>query len=80
MTQQTPEKSSVQLSVTTFTTKETYCEGNGVSVTVTQWSNLAGVNLFIHGEGKHLPLVMAGSLRWEEVDILIAALAAARAG
>lgn len=60
-------------------TTETFVEGDGVSVTVCRWGNLEGASLMVHGRGPELPLRMAGSFRWEELDAIIIALTAARA-
>ena len=56
--------------------KEIFVEGHGVSVTVNTWSNLEGGNVMVHGEDCRL--LMAGAFRWEELDILCAALTIAR--
>lgn len=71
-----------QTKLETFTSpsKETYATGQGITVTVSHWSNCEGCNLMVHGKGEQMPLRMAGAFRWEELDILIAALAVARAG
>ena len=65
----------------TFTTPatETFLEFEGGTVTVNQWANLEGASLMVHGKGPELPLRMAGSFRWEEIDAIIVALTAARA-
>lgn len=57
--------------------KEIFLEANGFSVTVNTWANCEGASLMVHGEGTALR--MAGAFRWEEIDAIIAALAAARA-
>jgi hypothetical protein len=59
--------------------KEFYVESDTISVTVTTWSNLEGASLMVHGKGPDLPLRMAGAFRWEELDAMLVALAAARA-
>ena len=58
------------------TTTETFVEGNGISVTVNPWANLEGVSFMVHG--KDLAMRCASSLRWEELDVLLVALTAAR--
>lgn len=60
-------------------TKEIFVEGNGFNVTANPWANCEGVNVMIHGNGKDIPIRAAFSLRWEELDTLMVALAAARA-
>lgn len=59
-------------------TKETQVDGNGITVSVYHWGNLEGCSFMIHGDGEHLPLRCAASLRWEELDTLLVALTAAR--
>ena len=65
----------------TFTSqsKETYLEAESVIVTVNTWANMEGASIMVHGKGPDLPMRMAGSFRWEELDAIIVALAAARA-
>lgn len=67
----------MKLETITSQTSEVFLEGKNFSITVNQWANCEGCNLMIHAND--LALRMAGALRWEEVDGLIAALAAARA-
>lgn len=57
--------------------KEIFLEVDDFSVTVNTWSNHEGASIMVHG--KDLALRMAGSFRWEEIDAIIAALAAASA-
>ena len=57
--------------------KEIYADHGDFNVTVTTWSNYEGASMMVHG--KDLQLRMAGAFRWEEIDVMIAALAAARA-
>ena len=59
--------------------KEVYLTGGDISVTVNTWSNCEGLSLMVHGKGPELPLRMAGSFRWEEIDAILVALTAARA-
>lgn len=59
-------------------TKETFLEGSDVTVSVYQWGNLEGCSFLVHGNGSSMPLRVAASLRWEELDTLIAALTIAR--
>lgn len=60
------------------TTTEIFVTGNGVSVTANPWANCEGLSVMIHSEGAGLPIRAAFSLRWEELDVLNVALAAAR--
>lgn len=59
--------------------KEIFLEAGSVTVTINTWSNHEGANLMVHGAGPELPLRMAGAFRWEELDAISVALAAARA-
>ena len=58
-------------------TTEVFIEGDNVSVTVNPWANCEGVSFMLHG--KDAAIRLAASLRWEELDILLVALQAARA-
>lgn len=60
-------------------TKEVFVEGKGLSVSAYPWANLEGVSVLLHSEGKDMPIRAAFSLRWEELDALMVALAAVRA-
>ena len=57
--------------------KEIYMDHGDFNVTVTTWANHEGASIMVHG--KDLLLRMAGAFRWEEIDVMIAAMAAARA-
>ena len=57
-------------------TTEVYVEHNKFSVMCNPWANHEGVNVMIHG--RDLALRSAFSLRWEELDVLLVALNAAR--
>jgi hypothetical protein len=59
------------------TTTEIFVEGHGVTVTANPWSNCEGVSFMLHGKDGAIRL--AGTLRWEELDVLMVALTAARA-
>ena len=65
----------------TFKTKTTeiFVTGNGVAVTVNPWSNHEGANFMIHSRDAGMAIRCAGSFRWEELDVLLVALNAARA-
>ena len=56
--------------------KEIFIEGYQTSVTVNTWANKEGCNVMVHG--KDLQLKMAGAFRWEEIDVILIALTAAR--
>ncbi len=66
----------MKLETMTTNTKEIYVDGCGITVTATPWGNLEGVSVMVHG--KDLALRMAGAFRWEELDVLMVALTAAR--
>lgn len=71
----------MKLEAFTAPTTETFVEGHGVTVTVNPWHNLEGANVMIHGSGDGgLALRAAFAARWEEIDVLLVALTAARAG
>jgi len=70
---------AMKLETFTAQSKETYLEAKSVIVTVNTWANLEGASIMVHGKGPELPMRMAGSFRWEELDAIIVALAAARA-
>lgn len=56
--------------------KEVFVEGHGISVTVNTWANMEGVSFMLHG--KDMGIRTAASMRWEELDVLLCALVAAR--
>lgn len=58
---------------------EIFLDAGDMSVTVNTWSNMEGASIMVHGKGPELPLRMSGSFRWEELDAILIALAAARA-
>lgn len=58
---------------------EVFLDAGKMTVTVNVWSNGEGASLMVHGAGPELPLRMAGAFRWEELDAILVALAAARA-
>ena len=55
-------------------TQEVCVEGRSVTITVTEWSNHCGVNVIM--TTPDLAVRMAASLRWEDVDVLMLAIAA----
>lgn len=59
--------------------KEVFVDAGNMSVTINTWANMEGASIMVHGKGPELPMRMAGSFRWEEIDAIIVALAAARA-
>ena len=70
---------AMKLETFTSQSKETYLDAGNISVTVNTWANLEGASIMVHGKRPELPMRMAGSFRWEELDAIIVALAAARA-
>jgi hypothetical protein len=69
----------MKLETITTSTKEIFLDAGGITVTINTWGNCEGVSLMVHGKGPELPLRMAGAFRWEELDAILVALAAARA-
>lgn len=69
----------MKLETFTSPSKEIYLDAGTISVTVNTWANLEGASIMVHGKGPALPMRMAGSFLWEELDAIIVALAAARA-
>jgi hypothetical protein len=59
--------------------KEIFVDAGKMTVTVNIWSNCEGASIMVHGAGPDMPLRMAGAFRWEELDAILVALAAARA-
>lgn len=59
-------------------TTEIFVEGHNSCVTVNPWSNYEGASFMLH-DGKDGALKLAGALRWEEIDLLMVAITAARA-
>ncbi len=57
---------------------EIYLDAGSISVSVNCWSNLEGASIMVHGAGPEIPMRMAGAFRWEELDAILVALAAAR--
>ena len=59
--------------------KEIFLDARKMTVTINTWANNEGASIMVHGAGPELPLRMAGAFRWEEMDAILVALAAARA-
>jgi hypothetical protein len=59
--------------------KEIFLDAGKMTVTINTWANMEGASIMVHGTGSELPLRMAGAFRWEEIDAILVALAAARA-
>ena len=59
--------------------KAIFLDSGNMSVTINTWANCEGASLMVHGKGPELPLRMAGAFRWEELDAIMVAMAAARA-
>lgn len=60
-------------------TTEVFIEGHGVTVSATPWANGEGCTALMHGRGDGgltIRATVAG--RWEELDVLLMALTAAR--
>jgi hypothetical protein len=57
-------------------TTEIFVEGTDVTATANPWANCEGLSFMLHG--KDAAIKVAGSLRWEELDVLLIALTAAR--
>jgi hypothetical protein len=58
--------------------REIFLESDNGSCVVNNWSNLCGANVMLHSNDSCQSLKLAASLRWEEIDLLLVALAAAR--
>lgn len=58
-------------------TTEIFLEGKDFTVTATNWANCEGANVICNG--KDLAIRAAFSMTWDELDLLITALAATRA-
>lgn len=70
------EVSEVKFESFTTPCKEVFVEGHGISVTVNTWSNSEGLSFMVNG--KDSAIRTAGCMRWEELDVLLCALTAAR--
>lgn len=57
-------------------TIEVFTEGQGITITCTQWSNSEGVNVMVLGADGVFRSSMA--LRWEELDVILVALTSVR--
>lgn len=69
----------MKLETFSMPTKEIEVSNDDMTVVATPWANSEGVNVMVHGTGPNLALRTAFALRWEEVDVLMVALQAARA-
>ena len=58
-------------------TTEVFVDRQGFTITCNPWANYEGVNVMAHSND--LAVRAAFSLRWEEIDVLLVALNAARA-
>ena len=56
-------------------TTEVFVQQGDMTITVTQWGNMEGVNIMV--TGKELSLRMSCAMTWEEIAALQVALAAA---
>ena len=73
------KESKLKLETFKSPSTEVFLDAGKMTVTVNTWANMEGASLMVHGSGPELTLRMAGSFRWEEIDAIIVALAAARA-
>jgi hypothetical protein len=73
------EMASMKLETMKSDSKEIFLDAGNMTVTINTWANKEGASIMVHGAGPELPLRMAGSFRWEEMDAILVALAAARA-
>ena len=55
---------------------EVFLEGDKLSITITNWSNLEGINIMV--SNNDLSTRMVGSLTWDELDLLELAIANAK--
>ena len=56
-------------------TTEVFVQQGDMTITVTQWGNMEGVNIMV--TGKDLAIRMSCAMTWEEIAALKVALAAA---
>ena len=68
----------MQLETMASDSKEVFVDAGHLTVTANTWANHEGDSIMAHGKGPELPLRMAGSFRWEELDAIPGALATAR--
>ena len=57
--------------------KDIFVDGGNITVSIHTWANGDGANILVHSIGASLPLRMAGAFRWEELEVIAAALSAA---
>lgn len=60
-------------------TKEIEVSNEDVTAVATPWGNCEGVNVFLHSNAPGMPIKTFFALRWEDIDVLMVALQAARA-
>ena len=60
-------------------TREIEVSNDDLTVVATPWGNHEGVNVFVHGNSPGLPIRTFFAMRWNEIDVLMVALQAARA-
>jgi hypothetical protein len=68
----------MKLETITYQTKAVFLEGKDSCVDVIPWGSLEGCTVMVTSR-KDQSVRLAASLRWEELDILICAITAARA-
>ena len=68
----------MKFEINTTPTKELFVASDRINVSAYPWTNGEGASFLVHGNGPDLPLRMAGAFRWEELDVILAALTAVR--
>lgn len=68
----------MKIETTNSPSKEVFVDAGNISVTINVWSNHEGASIMVHS-GPDLAMRMAGAFRWEDLDVILVALAAARA-
>lgn len=69
------EKPKIETFVTR--TSEVFATGSGISISATPWGNHEGLSYIINDDKGGMRT--AASMRWEELDVMLAALSMARA-
>lgn len=69
----------MKLEVLQTSVTEVEIEGHGVVVIANTWGNHEGVSVMVHDKDTHA-IMSAFALRHEQIDVLLVALQAARAG
>lgn len=66
----------MKLEITPTKTTEVFASNGDITATCTPWANMEGCNVLVQ-EGRQT--ILHGSLRWEELELLNAVTAAAKA-